>query len=115
MAREALRPEDATSWDDFLDRIAQERSLCSRRRGSVGSLRWVMAAALLCVALMALSAHVAGWDVLWWQWPVALVPLVIVIRVAFAAAQRVERDDERLKELDLLELAWKSHLEHPRH
>jgi hypothetical protein len=115
MAREALRPEDATSWDDFLDRIAQERSACSRSRGSVGSLRWVMAGVLLGVVLMALSAHVAGWDVRWWLWSAALVPLAIVIRIAFAAAERVERDDERLKELDLLELAWKSHLEHPRH
>jgi hypothetical protein len=115
MAHEALRPEDATSWDDFLDRIAQERSDCSRSWASVGSLRWVMAGALLCGALMALSAYVAHWDVRWWQWPVALVPLAIVVRIAFAAEQRVERDDERLKELDLLELAWKSHLEHPRH
>lgn len=115
MAHEALRPEDATSWDDFLDRIAQERSLCSRSRGLAGSLRWVMAGALLCVALMGLSAYVAGWDVRWWQWSAALVPLAIVVRIAFAAAERLERDDERLKELDLLELAWKSHLEHPRH
>lgn len=115
MAREPLRPEDATSWDDFLDRIAEERQERSRSRGSVGSLRWVMAGAMLVVALPVLVSYAEGWHGLWWQGPAALAAFAIVVRMAFAAAQRVERDDERLKELDLLELGWKSHLEHPRH
>jgi Flp pilus assembly protein TadB len=116
MAREPLRPEDATSWDDFLDRIAQERFARSRSQRSVGSLRWVMAGALLLVSLMVLFSYTKGSHGLWWQWPAVLLALLaIVVWMAFAAARRVERDDERLKELDLLELGWKSHLQHPRH
>jgi hypothetical protein len=115
MAREALRPEDATSWDDFLDRIAQERFARSDSRRSVGSFRWIMAGALLPVSLMVLFSYTAGWHGLWWEWPAALAPLAIVVRMAFAAARRIERDDQRLRELDLLELGWKSHLQHPRH
>ena len=54
MARELLRPEDATNWDDFLDRIALERSARSARRQSfpVGSV------ARLDVARGALPAYV---------------------------------------------------------
>jgi hypothetical protein len=115
MAREPLRPEDATSWDDFLDRIAEERFARSRSRRSIGTVRWVMAGAFLLVSLMILVSYTAGWHGLWWQWPTALAALAIVLWTVFATAGRVERDDERLKELDLLELGWKSHLQHPRH
>jgi cytochrome bd-type quinol oxidase subunit 2 len=118
MAREPLRPEDATSWDDFLDRIAEERSVRHDSRESIGLLHWVMAGTLLFVGMMVVFSDTTDRHGLWWQWPAALAALAIFIRMAIAAVQavqRAERDAERLKELDLLELGWKSHLERPRH
>jgi hypothetical protein len=50
----------------------------------------------------------------WWVWAVAFVPLAFVARIIFRAARQAEADGERLKELDQLELARKSHLEHSR-
>jgi hypothetical protein len=54
-------------------------------------------------------------DGVWWEWLVALAPLVVLVRTAITATGRAERNDKRLKELDRLELGWESHLEHPRH
>jgi len=116
MAREQpLRPEDATSWDDFLDRIAQERSARSDRARSIAPVRWVALGAGPLVLSVVMSSYATNWHGRWWEWPAALIFLTVVFRMALAAAQRAERDDERLEELDRLELGWKSHLEHPRH
>ncbi len=110
-----LRPEDATSWDDFLDRIAQERSALGGRSRAIAPLRWVCLAAIPLVLSVAMSSYAADWNGRWWEWPAVLVSVTVVIRMAFAAEQRAERDDKRRGELDRLELGWKSHLEHPRH
>jgi hypothetical protein len=115
MARELLRPEDATTWDDFLDRIAEERSVRSCRRGSAGSLCWESAGALLLGVSLVAFTYAAGADGVWWEWLVVLAPLAALVRMAIVATERAERNDERLKELDQLELGWKSHLERPRH
>ena len=116
MARkQPLRPEDATSWDDFLDRIAEERSAKSDRARSIAPGRWVVLGAGPLVLSVVLSSYAANWHGRWWEWPAALIFLTLLFRMALAAAQRAERDDRRLEELDRLELGWKSHLQHPRH
>ncbi len=43
---------------------------------------------------------------------VTAVPLVFVVRKIIRAARRAASDEERLRELDQLELAWKFHVEH---
>jgi hypothetical protein len=111
MARELLRPEDATNWDDFLDRIALERAARSAHRESFPARPWVLTGALLLVISLLLIGYAAGRSGRWWEWVAAIVLLAVVGRMIVAAVQRAEVDDERLRELDKLELAWKSHLE----
>jgi uncharacterized protein YPO0396 len=68
MAGQLLRPEDATNWDDFLDRIA----------GEVGAKR--SAAVIPHQVLDALRdrhdaiGYAAVWEDPWWLRPLAIVP-----------------------------------------
>jgi len=108
MARELLRPEDATNWDDFLERIALERAARSARQPFL-TAPW----GFLVISLLVIS-YAAAWEGPWWLWVAAFIPLVLVFRMIVKAAGRADADRERLKELDQLELGWKSHLEHCR-
>ena len=109
MARELLKPEDATTWDDFLERIAVERCARNDHLRSVRSMR-----GLLFGLSLVLLSYVIGWQGQWWQW-LGAIAVLAVGGLGVAAVCRAESDRERLRELDLLELGWKSHLEHPRH
>ena len=108
------RPEEATNWDDFLERIAQERSATNDRLDSFPPFFWVSLGALLLVVSLLFMSYAAGWHGLWWEWLVAIAPLVVLGRMVVVAAGRAESDAQRLRELDRLELAWKSHLERRR-
>jgi protein-S-isoprenylcysteine O-methyltransferase Ste14 len=111
MASGLLRPEDATNWDDFLERIAVERCVTSARRKSYPPTFWVSVGALLLVVSLVLLSYATGRHGRWWEWVAAAVPLAVLWRMATAALRRAGQDDKRLAELDLLELGWKSHLE----
>lgn len=111
MARELLKPEDATNWDDFLDRIALERAARSTHRESFARCPWVLTGALLLLVPLLLIGYATGRGGSWWEWVAAIVLLTVVGRMIAVAARHAEVDDERLRELDQLELAWKSHLE----
>jgi peptidoglycan/LPS O-acetylase OafA/YrhL len=97
-------PEQATSWDEFHDRIDWEW-YARTRRGSLWNPLWMTIGALLFVAALVLCAYATEGGH-WWLWLVMLAPLAIVGVMVARVLDKAERNGERLVELDLLERAW---------
>lgn len=111
--REMLRPEDATSWEEFQARCTVEQAQC---RGSTGSWKNIGLSALS--GLLVLVA-ITFWYIVavtpgagrWVMAVVALIPTGLLIWVFGGVMRQGVRGSRRYVELDRLRKQWQARAE----
>lgn len=104
-----LRPEDATSYAEFLERLGKERSRTLMGQFSLATrLRWVLGVISTPIGfILLLGALVESRSALWWEWAVGGGCVAIVVWLAATGIRQSLRAHRRRRELDELVRVWR--------
>lgn len=108
-----LRPEDATSYEEFADRIGAERaSFLSWQFSRRATLLWAGAYLPCCLGWILLMAAIRSFPAALWAWPAAVILLGVGAGSAVVLIRRSRRERRRSRELDRMTGEWRDHALH---
>lgn len=104
-----VRPEDATSYEEFVERLGQERAL-SFMWGDSLRTRFLWAAVFVLGTpgyIFLLFGAVRGFPGIWWEWVFGLIFLGLAAGSAAVLIRHHRREKRRKQQVDRLVREWR--------